>query len=50
MLVLQTLVGFILGAAASFIFWWVIFIGREADTEAEFNALRKALKDARNDH
>lgn len=50
MLVLQTLVGFILGAATSFIFWWIIFIARETDTEAEFRELQRALKEARHDN
>lgn len=50
MLVLQTLIGFILGSAASFIFWWIVFIARETDTEAEFRELRRALKEAQRDN
>jgi len=47
MLVLQTLVGFILGASTSFIFWWLAFTARETDTEAEFRELQRALKEAK---
>lgn len=47
MLSFELLVGFVLGAAASFIFWWVVTIAREVDTEAEFRELKRALKEAR---
>lgn len=49
MLSFEFLTGLISGAAVSFLYWYVVTIGREMDTEAEFRELKRALEKARND-
>lgn len=50
MLSLEFLTGLVCGAAVSFIWFFVVSIGRQEDMEAEFRQLQRALKEAQNDH